>query len=245
MDISDNDINPSLPGAGEESEPTLSALSAFGGGDVDPEGQPLGLDPDAGRAKLSGSTLAVGVVVVIGIAVLAGMKMTLKAIASDDNAVEAIQLVEAFMVKMDAAEQAGAQGPIQRADGESTRIISELESDPTQFQVPPEQVQKNPFALTGVQRPERTDGSARGGPSAAELEAAELERLSRIARGFKIGSISGTGDRAVVFINGSMYRMGDEVDQTGFTIAEVDGLDVIVRVPTDAPKPWAFRLRYE
>lgn len=246
MEISDNDINPNLPReAPAEEENSMAVLNAFGGGDVDPEGQPLGLDPDGGKAKLSGSTLAVAVVVVVGIGTLAAMKMTLKAVASDSGTAEAIQLVEDFMIKIDAAEAAGVQGPIEPINGDSSRIISELEADPTEYQVPSEEVQKNPFQMVGLPTPPSDARNTDTGPTAEELEAAELERLKSIVRGFTVDSITGTGERAVVFIDGDMYRVGQEIAGTGFTVAEVDGLDVIIRAPLNAPKPWAFRIRYE
>lgn len=245
MDISDNDLNPNLPSEVDDTDDTMSMMSTFGGGDVDPEGQPLGLDPDAGKAKLSGSTLAVAVVVVLGVGALAAMKMTLKAVASDSGTAEAIQLVEDFMIKIDAAEQAGVQGPIEPINGDSTRIINELESDPTEFQVPTDEVQKNPFAMVGLPTPPPSDDNTDTGPTDEQLAEQQLERYKQIARGFTVNSISGTGERAAVVIDGELYRVGQVIGDSGFTIARVDGVNVIIRPPSDAMRNWEFPLRYE
>ncbi|XAL99524.1 hypothetical protein OT109_18340 [Phycisphaeraceae bacterium D3-23] len=228
----------------DDSDNTMAVLSSLGGGDQEPEGQPLGLDPDAGRSKLSGSTLAVGAVVLVGVGALFAMKMTLKAEAVDATTAEAELAINVFMDQLAAAEATGVQGPIEQIGGESMQIINELKADPTAHQVPSEEVEKNPFELMGIVRaPVIEDENT--GPSQEELEARELEGLQAVARGFHVDSISGRGPRAVVFIDGAMYRIGDTIAGSGFTVAEVDGLDVVVRVPATASKPWAFRLHYE
>ncbi|MFI4861760.1 MAG: hypothetical protein ACIAXF_13900, partial [Phycisphaerales bacterium JB063] len=157
---------------------------------------------------------------------------------------EAILEIDKFINDLTAAEATGVQGPIAQIGGESTQIINELKADPTAHQVPAEEVEKNPFELTGIVREPVVDDNPTG-PTAEELEARELAALQTTARAFHVDSISGSGARAVVFIDGAMYRIGDKIGDTGFTVAEVDGLDVIVRVPASASKPWAFRLHYE
>ncbi|MEM9416088.1 MAG: hypothetical protein AAGA29_11535 [Planctomycetota bacterium] len=228
----------------DDSENTMAVLSHLGGGEPDPEGQPLGLDPDAGQSKLSGSTLAVGAVVLLGVGALFAMKMTLKAEATDASTAEAILEIDKYINDFTAAEATGNPSPIARINGESSQIINELQADPTEHQVPAEEVEKNPFELMGIVRDETTTTTPTE-PTQEELEARELAALQEIARGFTIDSISGSNERAVVFIDGAMYRIGDTIGDTGFTIAEVDGLVVIVRVPESASQPWAFRLHYE
>lgn len=230
----------------DNGENSMAVLSTFGGGDVSPEGQPLGMDPAASESKLSGSTLAVGAVIVVGVGLLFGvMKLTLNPGSTDATTAEAIQEIEAFMIQITAADATGTQGPIAPITGDSIQIIHELEADPTEHQVPVENVQKNPFEMAGIERPDTGGDEEVTGPTEEELIAAELERYMETARGFKVDSISGTGRRAVVFIDGSMYRIGDEIGDSGFTIAEVDGLTVVILTPADGMKQHHIRLRYE
>ncbi|MFI4860342.1 MAG: hypothetical protein ACIAXF_06645, partial [Phycisphaerales bacterium JB063] len=114
----------------DDSDNTMAVLSSLSGGEQEPEGQPIGLDPDAGRSKLSGSTLAVGAVVLVGVGALFAMKMTLKAEATDATTTEAILEIDKFINDLTAAEATGVQGPIAQIGGESTQIINELKADP-------------------------------------------------------------------------------------------------------------------
>ena len=246
MNFSPED-SPAMGGAdNDNSDNTMAVLNTLGGGDVSPEGQPLGMDPAANESKLSGSTLAVGAVILVGVSLLfVVMKMTLNPGSTDATTAEAIEEIERFMVEITAAEATGLQGPIEPITGDSVRIIHELEADPTAHQVPAEQVQKNPFELVGVVRPDRGEEEDTSGPTQAELEERELERYKEIARGFNVDSISGKDERAVVFISGNMYRVGDQIADTGFTISAVEGLVVIIQTPADGLKQHLIRLRYE
>lgn len=225
----------------DETENTMAVLSSLGGGELEPEGQPLGLDTEASESKLSGSTLAVGVVVLVGVAALFAMKMTLKADAADSATTEAIQEIDKFMTDLVAAEVTGNQSPIQRVDGASETIINELSADPTEHQVPVEEVEKNPFEMMGLAAPPPVEDPVVTGPTPEE----QLENYKVIARTFNVDSISGSDERAVVFIDGAMYRIGDTIADSGFTVVAVDGLDVVIQVPADAPEAWKLRLRYE
>jgi len=235
-------------GAGNADETTMSVMSSINGG-VDEnlaDDALLGLDSSASKSKLNGSTLAVGVTIVVGVLGIIVMSRTLRTVSADDKTKEAMAKIEAFIGTEAAAESLGIQGAIDPITDESQRVIEQLEANPTDHQVPSEEVEKNPFALFPGIIPERTidDGTTDPPPPLVDVDALK-RRHRQTAEGFHIDSISGSDERAVVFINGSMYRVGDEIQDTGFTVFKVEGLDVLVLAPEDETAPLAFRLHYE
>lgn len=218
---------------------TMAVLSTLGGGggeDVMAEGEPLGLDPEAGKAKISGSSLAVGVVVVVGAVAVLGMKLTLGAIGADNDPVEDIAQIDGFLATQDAALKTGAQGPIKKPDAESQRVLDELKINPTDHQVPADEVETNPFDISQLvegKKPTTDDG-----PTAATPRSAAIEKAKAAASKLKLESVSGQ----IVFINGEMYRVGDKIGASGFKLESVDGLSCIIRTTDEHKLP--FRLRY-
>ena len=215
----------------------LSTLGGSGGEDALAEGEPLGLDPDSGKAKLSGSTLAVGVVVVLGAATVLGMKLTLGAMGVGTGPSEAMAEIDSFIATQSAAEQTGNDGPIKAPDYESQKILEELKDDPTAHQVPAEEVGTNPFDISKIVRTRTTStGSTEQAPT--DSRAAAVKRAQTAAGKFKVDGISGP----IVFIDGKDYRVGDTIDGGQFELASIDGLTCIIRT-TDEYKI-ALRLRY-
>lgn len=230
----DQDNTPDQDDAGEN---TMAVLSTIGGeGDALGEDETLGLDPSADKAKISGSSFAVGVVVVIGAVVVLGMKMTLGAIGAGSDPIEAMAQIDQFMVTHNAAVSNGAQGPIKPRDAESQKILDELKQDPTDSQVPAEEVKTNPFDISEVVARPTTD--AESAVPQADARAIALEKAKHAAAKLKVDSISGK----IVFIDGNMYRIGDAIANSGFKLDSVDRLTCIIRT-TDEYR-FAFRLRY-
>jgi len=222
---------------GEQSMNMLSTIG--GGGEALPEGEPLGLDGGEGKAKLSTSTLAIGVVVVLGAAALFGMKLTLGGSSTDEATQEAINKIEVFMVQMAEAEKAKAQGPLQSPTAESEKVFAELKQNPTDHQVPTEEVAKNPFELVGIVRLDPTKPNAGpNGPSAEEM----LARDRRAAEGLKINTIMASGNSPMVFLNNEMYKVGDKIGSTIFTVHEIEPLSIVIKSSTSGN---LLRLRYE
>lgn len=226
----------------DEGQNTMAVLSTLGGGggdDVLAEGEPLGLDPESGKAKLSGSTLAVGVVVVLGAATVLGMKLTLGAMGVGTGPAEAMAEIDSFIATQSAAQQTGNDGPIKAPDQESQQVLAELNQDPTDHQVPSEEVEGNPFDISEIVRTRTTqpDATTAAAPT-TDPRAAAVKRAQAEAGKLKIDGISGP----IVFIDGKDYRVGDTLDGGKFTLTSIDGLTCIIRT-TDEHRI-ALRLRY-
>lgn len=215
----------------------LSTLGGSGGEDVLAEGEPLGLDPDSGKAKLSGSTLAVGVVVVFGAATVLGMKLTLGAMGVGTGPSEAMAEIDSFIATQSAAEQTGNDGPIKAPDHESQKIIEELKDDLTDHQIPAEEVESNPFDISQIVRTRTVDDGTTNTPP-PDSRAAAVKRAQAAAGKLKVDGISGP----IVFIDGKDYRVGETIDGGVFELVSIDGLTCIIRT-LDANKI-ALRLRY-
>jgi len=221
---------------------TMAVLSTLGGGggsdDVMAEGEPLGLDPDSGNAKLSGSTLAVGVVVVLGAVTLLGMKLTLGAMGVGTGPSEAMAEIDSFIAKQNAAQQTGHDGPLKAPDQESKAVIEELKQDLTDHQVPAEEVKTNPFDISELIA-RKTAETKTGQPAAPrDTREAAVSRAQDAASKIRVDGISGK----IVFLDGKDYRVGDTIDGGRFELVSIDGLTCIIRT-TDEHRI-ALRLRY-
>ena len=217
---------------------TMAVLNTLGGGeDAMAEGEPLGLDPDSGKAKLSGSTLAVGVVVVLGAVTLLGMKLTLGAIGADAGPSEAMAEIDSFIATQNAADKTGADGPIKAPDQESQQVLEELKQDPTDHQVPAEEVETNPFDISQIIARKSTTTGNEPDPT-TDPRAAAVKQAQRAAGKLKVDGISGQ----IVFIDGKDYRIGDMIGDGSFKLVSVEGLTCIIRTTDEFGI--ALRLRY-
>lgn len=222
----------------DEGMNTMAVLSTLGGGEDAPiEGEPLGLEADGGKSKLSGSTLAVGVVVVFGAVTLLGMKLTLGAMNGSAGPSEAMAEIDSFIAKQSAAQQVGEDGPIKAPDEQSQQVLAELRQDPTDHQVPAEEVETNPFDISNIVTRETVQDQTAQGPATDPREIA-VNRARTAAGSLKIDGISGQ----VVFIDGKDYRIGDTIGDGTFELAAIDGLTCIIR--TTDKHAIALRLRY-
>ncbi|MFK7788416.1 MAG: hypothetical protein AB8C95_02840 [Phycisphaeraceae bacterium] len=233
-----NDTNEEFIGEeADDGQNTMAVLNTLGGGGNPAEGEPLGLDPTAGKAKLSGSSLAVGVVVVFGAVTLLGMKLTLGAMNGGTGPSEAMAEIDSFIAKQNAAQQVGEDGPIKAPDAESKQVLEELKQDPTDHQVPAEEVETNPFDISEIVTRQTVPGETDTGPATDPREIA-VARAKTEAGKLQIDGISGQ----VVFIDGKDYRIGDAIGEGVFELAAIDGLTCIIRT-TDEHRI-ALRLRY-
>lgn len=220
-----------------DGENTMAVLSTLGGGDnVLPEGEALGLDTESGKAKLSGSSLAVGVVVVLGAVTVFGMKMTLSAIGIDTDPSSAIAEIDGFIAAHNAATQSDKDGPLSTTDQESQQVLDELQQDPTKHQVPAEQVEVNPFDLGNLLGTKTTEGVQKTPTDRDRIRA--IEKAKGVASKLKVDMISGQ----IAYIDGEMYRVGDKIAESGFKLEKIEGLTCIIRTTDEFKLP--FRLRY-
>ena len=217
---------------------TMAVLNTLGGGDsAMPEGEPLGLDPDSGKAKLAGSSLAVGVVVVLGAVTLLGMKMTLGSIGGGAAPSDAMAEIDSFIATQNAAQQTGSDGPIKAPDAESQRVLDELNQNPIDHQVPVEEVETNPFDISAIVKRTAKTTNTDTGPGADPREIV-VSRAQAAAGKLKVDGISGP----IVFIDGKDYRVGDTIQGGLFELVSIDGLTCIIR--TTDEHNIALRLRY-
>ena len=226
--------------ADDEGMNTMAVLSTLGGSASDgelAEADLLGLDASAGKAKLSSSSLAVGVVVVIGAATLLGMKLTLGAINGGPGPAEAIAEIDSFLVTQTAATQVGIDGPIKAPDAESTQVLEELKQNPTDHQVPPEDVETNPFDISDLVTRAATPTETDGGPIDDPREVA-IARAKTAAGNLRVDGISGQ----IVFIDGKDYRIGDAIGDGTFELLSIDGLTCVICTKDEHRIP--LRLRY-
>lgn len=199
---------------------TMAVLNTLSGGeDALAEGEPLGLDPNADKSKLSGSTLAVGVVIVLAIAALFGMRMTLGAIAGDSNPSEAMAAIDTWIKTQEAAVKQGKEGPIKAPNDESKKVLDELKQDPTKKQVPADEVKTDPFDLSNIVKPTAVGPNPTPGPS-SDPRAVAIAQANTKKQQLKVDSISGK----MAFINGDLYRVGDKIGDGYFILESIEGL---------------------
>ncbi|MBX3359284.1 MAG: general secretion pathway protein GspB [Phycisphaeraceae bacterium] len=120
-------------------------------------------------------------------------------------------------------------------------VLADLSASRISGQVPPEQVQRNPFKMAGTLAPLNT-GPAESGPDTAAVdraarEQAERERKEREAREQKImralatlqvNSVM-TGSVPAARVNGELVRVGDTIEEV-FTVKDIHGRGVVLEV---------------
>ena len=232
----DNDTD-QMQDVDADGENTMAVLSTLGGGgDALPEGEAIGLDAVAKKTKISGSGLAVGVVVVLGALSLVGMKLTLGVIGVGTDPATAIAEIDGFIATYQSSPQSTVDTGSQ--DQQSKQVLEELKQDPNAYQIPAEQVQTNPFDLGNVFASQTTtDGTTTKTPTLSSRQVA-IEEAQRVASKLKVDMISGK----IAYIDGQMYRIGDAIGKTGFKLESIEGLTCKIRT-TDEHK-LLFRLRY-
>lgn len=219
---------------------TMAVLNTLGGGggeDVLAEGEPLGLDTDSDKGKISGSSLAVGVVIVLAVVALLGMRLTLGAITGDNNPVDDIAQIETFLQNQATAVKAGVQGTIKAPDQESKRVMDELQIDPTKHQVPAEEVEGNPFDISKIVARDSGNAKTTGGPAKPDARQTAYDKATAAKNKLRVDSISGQ----MAFINGDLYRVGDKIAGTGFVLQGVEGLKCTLKTTDE----YAFEMTIE
>lgn len=122
---------------------------------------------------------------------------------------------------------------------EDQRLLADLNASRTDKQIPGDELQKNPFALSAATRPKPKAGvNAPVSPTATpeEIKAARQQDLIEALTEFKVqGVIGGSGGNGVARINGKPYRVGDKIggkNAPEFTITSIAGREVTVTIET-------------
>ncbi len=138
-------------------------------------------------------------------------------------------LAETTTIDYDPLQQSKAVTPEER------KLLSDLGADRSNGQIPPEDIQKNPFELAEALKRQEEDKpqEIRRGPDPLELAAQRKVKVKAFVDRLKINSILG-GSRPLARINNEPYRVGDgiplSVDGTDaeLTVAEVHGHTVVL-----------------
>lgn len=125
---------------------------------------------------------------------------------------------------------------------EDQRLLADLNASRTTNQIPNEELQKNPFALSAATRPKaKTMGNAPVANDATpeEIAAARQQELLALLAEYKLQGVMG-GAHGVARINGKPYKVGDKLGdkpagragQNGsypqFTVSAIEGREVTV-----------------
>ncbi|MEL7087568.1 MAG: hypothetical protein AAGL98_03865 [Planctomycetota bacterium] len=191
---------------------------------------PDGFDGGSDSRRVTQQSFLIGIIVtVVAFGALAGMRMT----STDADAAGVSPETEKFMAnfasslanldKMDPNDPLHPDN-LSRMFSSSKDIVAALEDDPTENQVPVDQVQMNPFT------PVKTKAKAAEvvvDNSAAERKDKLRGFYSELAR-VDVQSLVG-GSRARAFIGGDLYKVGDTLGS--FTITSIDNRKVEFAVP--------------
>jgi hypothetical protein len=227
--VTDNNFNSDTLDTGDEQDQaatTLSLLGGVGGADaMDAVGVEAGVRQDKSKMQ---HLMAVGVVALVGVAVLAGMRLTQGGIQTTDAATtQAMAEVETRIAQLTTPGAVKPGDPIS-PEGvrdlfeDTAHVVAVFSANQTEHQVPLEQVQKDPFELQIT----RAQEAAPDNSAIAERQRAErLRRLESELVRLNLQSIAGAnGGRAVAVIDNEFFRVGSQLGS--FTITAIEPLRV-------------------
>ncbi|MEM9296536.1 MAG: hypothetical protein AAGA57_12095, partial [Planctomycetota bacterium] len=149
---------PGVEGSAEDNE-SLSMLGGFGG-EVQPEGEPLGLEGPS-TPKVPQTVWVVGGLIIVGAGALLGMRLTQSPMAADAATQETVAQVDAFVQKMGDPTSVDPADPFHKDNLDNLvdtadEIAARLNADHSEKLVPVHEVSKNPFRF-GFPKPEVAD----------------------------------------------------------------------------------------
>lgn len=114
------------------------------------------------------------------------------------------------------------------AAGDHMRVLADLGANRSAEQVPPDQVQRNPFRLEGQLSVAKPDAPVdTGRPAQDPIEAAQRERARKVEAAFaglELHTVLG-GSNPIARVSGQTVRPGDKVAEF-FTVAAIEGRSV-------------------
>ena len=215
----------------EASEPqSMSLMGGIAGGGALPGPEGFGIDGSNESKRITQQSFLIGLIVtVVAFGVLAGLRFTQKSADASSLSPEAEKFyteVGARIENLDKLDPNDPLHPDQMKDLFKTTadIVAAIENDPTQKQVPIDQVQMNPFTPVYVKPVAKVDTGA-----GAEAERkAKLTRLYSELASVNVQSLVG-GDRPRAFINGDLLKVGDTIGS--FRIVSIDNRKVVFEAP--------------
>ena len=228
-----------------ESGNTLPLLGDFGN-EADVDEFDVGYDSSAeGKQLAQQSALLIGLVVVLAVGMLVGMKLFGHSDTGEAPTTE-MASIEDFIRKSqnpDLVASSDPQHPDRLAEmfSDADRIVEKISMSFPEKKVPVSEIAKNPFSRPQVEviAPEPDNNAAE------ELRQKQLASLAGEAARLNLQSIMGSGHRSVAVINGDFYRRGQAIGSfrvTGIDNGQVD-LEPLSVERRDDDKP--FRLSIE
>ncbi|MEM8781817.1 MAG: hypothetical protein AAGE65_03085 [Planctomycetota bacterium] len=198
----------------EESQPAqtmplLGALTSEGDEGLDP----LAYDSAEENKRIATqSAILIAIVAIIAGGVLVGMRMT-QGGGAEKEASDQLTKIETFIRKAENPElvdEKDAQNPSNLGSmiADADTIVSKIATEYPEKAVPLDQVQKNPFELSFLQRSEDNEVAT----DFAERQRQDL--LKALANEFgtlQLQSIMGSGRRSVAVIDNEFYRLGQRI----------------------------------
>jgi hypothetical protein len=209
------------PAAAGEEPQSLSLMGGIAGGQALPGPDDFNVDGRQESKRLSQQSFLIGLIVtVVAFGVLAGMRYTQKGAHASSISPETQQFMDSLEIQIANLEKMDPNSPLHPDQIRETfrgtdAIVAAIQNDPTQKQVPVEQVKMNPFTPVFAKTVEVVEQVDDTEVRRTQRLKALYQELSRI----EVQSLVG-GARARAFIGGELYKVGDTVGS--FTIEVID-----------------------
>lgn len=172
----------------------------------------------AEKKSSMGGMMLLAMVLLVATGVLLAMRMTGGVAAMDTSIVAAEKKIDEALKKLSGQKAADAQAQqIDTLFKDADAVVTMFASDPSQKQVTPDDLQKNPFEMFIVAKP----GAGGNSDTAAAIDKMKAERLKQIKaelEQLKLQSLL-NGRKSLAVINGKVYNEGDVVGS--FTITSI------------------------
>ncbi|MCC6683113.1 MAG: hypothetical protein IT445_19625 [Phycisphaeraceae bacterium] len=206
---------------------SLSMLAGSGSfGEVDPAAAG---SADTGRNFLGQTTLLIVVVALVAAGSLYAMRLT-QGIEPKDDSRELEARMDNWITKLSSPDKVDPRDPIHPDNlgllfQDASQVLTLLNSDSTEHQVPIRYVKKNPFLFSfDEEQPIDTIADANATELALARRRLQLEQsLSK----YRVDSIM-IGRRSVAIINNQMVQVGDHLGD--FVVESIEPMQVIVRL---------------
>ncbi|MEO0513936.1 MAG: hypothetical protein AAF086_01410 [Planctomycetota bacterium] len=210
---------------------SMSLMGGIAGGGALPGGE-FAMGADNENKKLTQQSILIGLTVtVVAFGALMLMRVTQKDASAAGVSAETMQFMTELDSRIANMDKMAASDPlnpvnIKRLFQDTDDIVAAIQDDPTEKQVPLDQVQMNPFTVVNA-KPTRTVVV----DDAAVLEAQRATKLQtlygELAR-IEIQSLVG-GGRPAAFIAGDLYKVGDKIGS--FVIRDIDNRRIVFDAP--------------
>ena len=172
----------------------------------------------AQKKSSMGGMMLIIMVLLIAAGVLGVMRMTGGVAGADKSLAEAEKKIDQALKKLAGTSEPGAApaAGIEAIFKDADSVVTMFASDPSQKQVAPEQLQKNPFELFVAAKP--AGGTSDSAAAIDKMKAERLKQIHKELEDLKLQSLL-SGRKSLAVINGKVYNEGDMVGS--FTIVSI------------------------